>query len=1035
MWKWFKKKFLTRLRVREWSVGPGLRRLSYLLGLSAVLTLVFVAASDDGTRRNGLEKTWGMAKNGVARVSSYAVAFTSGQTVDEILPKEALPGFLYIEAPQLYTRERLVNDRFRQANWLSEELKRTNQSAESLNFSSPSRIALEKKTTHLIAQLGEGNLRTKEPDEVDSVSFDTLPGLDQLKLLERRLHYRAELRNELMDTQLDDGHDLDGNTLYRLNFDAVAMPWADIHSNPGAALFIVTARQPAWRTALRNPPPGSNVKAKPETKAKAEVEYDSNLKQSLEDDLELLNTWQREMQVFLARVLEYRTNTFKTSGALPNPTDPKEDIALDWFLRVTLIRSFLDLLAHRIELGCDRDCRESDSFRKKWASEDDETLAWRRNRLAEWIGFAYRSKRESPDVLDGTLQKRFQMAIGQASKVNELRFRGGKSEFDYQRDCALAMRTRRIGDSASPACRPSLPDPSNLLAVVRLISVVNSLDALIAAEPGLTFPIKFDRDGNRGGPADLDKLINDFNNVVPNQKKIAAQAETWGTPEGQATLRQESEHICAEKRASLFDYGRCEFLHASVGSVVEEMVASFITARIRGALPAYRDSERPVDRFLQVSLAGCGFTRCRFEVRKRDRFRNHENQDFLNAEKSGQLTGAQESGLSCATDVSRYVKKFSSHYPGGLGEKYTGRLAQFVSEMNPNVQNELYAETVELYSACLLRSWLDERRNDLVVYGVSPRIGGVVSLHGAEQRSNVGAAGGSKYLEDVSVSLGSQSESRLDEASVTPLVVGFSQITRKGESLAKPRHETVFGWAVRSAQSADGTWKAGHHRLAAVVSVPSWWKRLEFVITACWAPPSRGRGLGQKLLTDPVKICSDPNPDAGDPEDGSKFRRTSTMKREFRIQLPRKAEDVTSRFNFDFIKTPYFDATLRDKFAGNNGPIKLEVGRKGRIVLSGERLWRGTVVTLGDQPAENIVVLPDMKGVIAEFNCVSAPPGEDYIKRYEARTANAKDRHTSPHKADITVWTSEGRTSSGVFAELHPFVQRSRGEKPCFAQN
>lgn len=35
------------------------------------------------------------------------------------------PGFFYLEAPQVYTRECLVDDRFTQANWLRSQLERT----------------------------------------------------------------------------------------------------------------------------------------------------------------------------------------------------------------------------------------------------------------------------------------------------------------------------------------------------------------------------------------------------------------------------------------------------------------------------------------------------------------------------------------------------------------------------------------------------------------------------------------------------------------------------------------------------------------------------------------------------------------------------------------------------------------------------------------------------------------------------------------------------------------------------------------------
>jgi len=41
------------------------------------------------------------------------------------------------------------------------------------------------------------------------------------------------------------------------------------------------------------------------------------------------------------------------------------------------------------------------------------------------------------------------------------------------------------------------------------------------------------------------------------------------------------------------------------------------------------------------------------------------------------------------------------------------------------------------------------------------------------------------------------------------------------------------------------------------------------------------------------------------------------------------------------------------------------------ILIRGNHLWRSTVVTLEGQPADNITVLPDMKGIVARFDSVS----------------------------------------------------------------
>ena len=41
------------------------------------------------------------------------------------------------------------------------------------------------------------------------------------------LAYREEVRSEIMETRLDDRHDILGNTLFRLKFDATILPYGE----------------------------------------------------------------------------------------------------------------------------------------------------------------------------------------------------------------------------------------------------------------------------------------------------------------------------------------------------------------------------------------------------------------------------------------------------------------------------------------------------------------------------------------------------------------------------------------------------------------------------------------------------------------------------------------------------------------------------------------------------------------------------------------------------------------------------------------
>ena len=129
-------------------------------------------------------------------------------------------------------------------------------------------------------------------------------------------------------------------------------------------------------------------------------------------------------------------------------------------------------------------------------------------------------------------------------------------------------------------------------------------------------------------------------------------------------------------------------------------------------------------------------------------------------------------------------------------------------------------------------------------------------------------------------------------------------------------------------------------------------------------------------------------------------------------------------------KEPYidFEATPQDQL--------LEIGRPGEVVLAGGRLWRSTIVRMGHQQADRILVLPDMKGIIAEFSCVKPIPGQ------EGLVDQASEPDKSKWTSQVHVWTSEGRTADPLQVFLLPFVARKSGEgedasylKPCFLED
>jgi hypothetical protein len=70
-----------------------------------------------------------------------------------------------------------------------------------------------------------------------------------------------------------------------------------------------------------------------------------------------------------------------------------------------------------------------------------------------------------------------------------------------------------------------------------------------------------------------------------------------------------------------------------------------------------------------------------------------------------------------------------------------------------------------------------------------------------------------------------------------------------------------------------------------------------------------------------------------------------------------------------------------------------------RILIPGSRLWRSAEVTLDAQLAAKITVLPNMEGVIADFDEVQIP---NPLSNSDENTRNLEV------PARLRIWTSEG---------------------------
>lgn len=179
-------------------------------------------------------------------------------------------GRIFVDTPEVYTRERLVNDRFREDEWLTGALRQAKvqlnsdagfQGGEDTRHETSLEVAPGSAKAQAESGKTAGNeggqpsspavvVKVAEPtrsgegqsDGVDNASIRARPIQDFLDVAE----LRRVVRDELLENQLDDRHDIDANTLLRLKFDASILPE---RGGSGWALVSVEVL-PLFRTSV-----------------------------------------------------------------------------------------------------------------------------------------------------------------------------------------------------------------------------------------------------------------------------------------------------------------------------------------------------------------------------------------------------------------------------------------------------------------------------------------------------------------------------------------------------------------------------------------------------------------------------------------------------------------------------------------------------------------------------------------------------------------------------------------------------------------
>ncbi len=145
-------------------------------------------------------------------------------------------GLVFVESPEVYTRQRLVNDRYQQDAWLRGKL----AEIDALDSRFVDTLTATRSDAGAsVAPMGSGdrtglgaNASPLELPQIDALPFDEKFALQSA--------VRDKIRQLILENALDDRHDLSGNTVFGLKFDTAVIPGHKTYRSPAVVVQMVT---------------------------------------------------------------------------------------------------------------------------------------------------------------------------------------------------------------------------------------------------------------------------------------------------------------------------------------------------------------------------------------------------------------------------------------------------------------------------------------------------------------------------------------------------------------------------------------------------------------------------------------------------------------------------------------------------------------------------------------------------------------------------------------------------------------------------
>ncbi len=860
-------------------------------------------------------------------------------------------GLIVVDSPQIFTRERLVNDRLTEERWLADQLSRTDSLLEEGRFARPYLWMQEA----IRRSIGEDQEAESLP-AADPGSDGDRPA--PVWEYEDALAYRNRIRYAKIATQLDDAHDIDSNTLYRMNFSISVLP---NHNQDALAVVKIAVRESDRPAEL--------------------ARYYA----------QLMSEYLDVVQQTVDNVYRDRVRTIEQGQTFA----PSENNQVDHF-----VRHQIQILIPRLSApdGGEFSRQQAEAFLNAslgQLSEARRIFDDLQNQAVAGSLMARLGEGASPQYRQNVLGRYFSLCQSRGTPVSAGEVLPSSRDDGFAASLPLPCSTR----------------PRNWSLVSRF-QVITALRAITTQLYGFKdYSLPMDRQGRfrteqgaNGGDRGLahpcaagaevsPEVISD---AVAYVFYASSGRESNQAPSGGGAPQQQ-----AGQSVRPFDHGCVAFAQA-VRAVRRDFAGDG-----PGTVPSSR-------------IAIADFVRRTMEIMESKRLnRALQLGDFF----SFDLAGCAPQDCSIYVSYTRDVRNRLKDRQQGL----RFLMHKFYEELNCGARAQTYALTPKKDTSYLGLQQVS--RATLALLSQNQATGPVKasserSQQGQIQQPTIIGLGdwGQKHLTPALRSGCRLSEDKRYRQFFPGGTAGKFELTDQlreaiGDFFAMQRSvipiATHFGWMIlpRQEGASEGGQKAqvdDSVLVSALVSLPSWWGRVRIDVDTCWMEREE-----VSTILEAEDLCAAPT-----------SKGVRKQQHVLYVKLPGTADEVLSRMAFFPLKAPY----LTDDMAQTN---VVEVGRKGVVTLVGSRLWKNPRVRLGHQWASSVEVLPNMRGLVARFDCIEPDPGTTGV----IAPRDDEARNTPQRNRPVRIWTSEGTTTplSVIVRSFQPRDGEAGGKDlPCW---